>query len=66
MRKRIASYVLAAAVSGAALGSMLTASAEHGHHAQPGHPKLRKAVCILVAHEQNEGELSEVPDIGCK
>ena len=47
--------------------TLIPAYAHHGHHRNPGHPKLRKAVCILLAHEQDDAaELPEIPDIGCR
>lgn len=41
------------------------AFADHGHHRHPGHQKLRKVVCILMADEAGDKDAPDFPDIGC-
>jgi hypothetical protein len=55
-------------VIGVALIFIIPADAHHGHHRNPGHPKLRKAVCLIVKlSDGKDGDAirAQVPEFGC-
>jgi hypothetical protein len=64
----LAICLAATLVIGLALLMMIPANAHHGHHRNPGHPKLRKAVCLIVKlSDGKDGEAirAQVPEFGC-
>ena len=49
----------------AVLWVVAPAFADHGHHRHPGHQKMRKVVCMLMADEKGDKDEPDFPDIGC-